>query len=318
MIQTKEYFEIKLKPNFMEKLECGSPILIRLGRNIKGNPVFSVSQISEENAFPVSKAIDVISKKSPVGFRYDLVLKDVKYSDMFYKVIDDLLFIAEGEKDRKRYAKKIIERYRAWCSFWKKGKKGLSKEEKQGLMGELIYIKQKLNEGIDANELIKSWKGPESTPQDFIKAGFWAEIKTIKHNADNICISSLDQLDNPPGAKESEVNKVTGRLVVVKLNLTPAIENPITLPNLVNELKNKLKDDDIAYDAFIRGLELANFDEALEKESEFKAEFVDMLYYDANATDFPKYRAKDVPPAIVGMKYLLSLPGLANWLVKEK
>lgn len=318
MLRTQEYFEANLKPNFMEKLDCGSPILIRLGRDIKGNPIFSVSQISEENAFPVSKAIDVISEKSPVGYRYDLILKDAKYSDMFYKVLDDLLYIAEGETDRKHYAKKIIERYRAWSSFWKKEKKGLTKEEKQGLLGELIYIKHNLKKGMDANELLKSWRGPESTPQDFIRTGFWAEVKTVKHNADSVSISSLEQLDNPPGSIQKGVQNVIGRLVVIKVNLTPAIENPLTLPGLVSELKELLKNDSIAYDAFLRGLELTNYDDTLEKESDFKAELVDLCCYNANADDFPKYRTKDVPNAIVGMKYVLSLPALSNWLVEEK
>jgi hypothetical protein len=318
-MNTREFFDTHPATNIVEKapLDHNPPILVMLGRDKDGNPLLSLSQIPEEKAFLSSQAIDVsCCSQQSFGFRYDLRLKEEKYRDIFYKVVDDLLNYAQNETDRKKYARCLIERYKVWSKFWKRDRTGLTKEEKQGLLGELIYIKDQLTRGKDSTILLRSWKGPECSPQDFIESGFWAEIKTIKHSSDSLSISSLEQLDNPAGLSDEDAQKVAGRLIVIKINLSPATPSPLKLTHLVDDIREMISSNSSALDLFENGLELLGFDYEKEKEDDFVAELVSITSFDANASDFPKYRARDVDNAVVGMTYQLSIPGLSKWIVE--
>ena len=316
----KDFFESHSTNNIMEKapLEYAPPLLVLLGRDRFGSPILSLSQILEEKAFQSSKAIDVsFVSQGSFGYRYDLKLTDEKFKDIFYKVAEDLLNYAESyESDRKKYAKCLIDRYRVWCTFWKKGSKTLDKEKKQGLYGELLYIEEQLQKGKDPELLMRSWKGPESAPQDFIESGFWAEIKTIKQSFDSIKVSSLEQLNNPAGLTQEESSKVVGRLIVFKLNLSPASPSPIKLTDLVNKIKSKLPSNSYALDLFITGLDMIGYDHEKELEDDFIAEVVSESIFNANAPDFPKFRRQDVNDAVIKMAYELSLPGLTKWKIE--
>lgn len=319
-MNTKDFFDTHLSPNIMEKapLDYEPPILVMMGRDQNCNPILSISQVPEEKAFISSVAIEVISyDQKTFGFRYDLKLKEDKFKDIFFKVVDDILCYAANETDRKKYARSLIDRYKVWCKFWKRNRTTLTREEKQGLFGELLYIRDNLKKGKDPDCLLRSWKGPEGAPQDFIETGSWAEIKTIKHTFDSISISSLEQLDNPAGLTEQEALKVKGRLIVYKLNLSPATPSPIKLTSLVDELESMLSPDSAAHDLLENGLELIGFDKEKEKEDDFVAELFSVSIFDANAPDFPKYRVKDVNNAVIGMNYELSIPGLVKWKVDE-
>lgn len=180
----------------------------------------------------------------------------------------------------------------------------------------MLYINEQLKKGKDPELLMRSWKGPESAPQDFIESGFWAEIKTIKQSFDSIKVSSLEQLNNPAGLTQEESSKVVGRLIVFKLNLSPASTSPIKLTDLVKIVKSKLPSNSYALDLFETGLDLIGYDHEKELEDDFIAEVVGESIFNANAPDFPKFRRQDVNDAVIKMTYELSLPGLTKWKIE--
>ena len=318
-MKTEEFFNTHTNSNIIAKavLDYEPPILVMLGRDIAGNPILSLSQIPYEKAFYSSKAIDVsCSNQNNFGFRYDLKLKDKKYSDIFFKVVDDILNYAANETDRKKYARRLVDRYKGWCRFWNKEKSSLTQEEKQGLFGELLYIREQLKKGKDPELLLRSWKGPVGAPKDFIEQGFWVEVKTIKHTLDYVSISSLEQLDNTAGLVEQDTLATIGRLIVIKLNLSPVSSMPLKLTELVSEIKLMLSSEMNASELFDNGLELIGFDSEKEKEDDFIAEIFDISTYNASASDFPKFRVEDVHNAVIGMTYKLSIPALLNWKIE--
>lgn len=320
-MKSKDFFNEHSDFNVLEKaiLDYEPPILIMQGKDSKGNPILSLSQIPYERAFPSSKAIEInCTNQNNFGYRYDLRLKEEKYKDIFFKVIDDILIYAAKEKDRKKYARCLVDRYKVWCKFWNRENKTLTYEKKQGLFGELFYIREQLKKGKDPEILLRSWKGPEGAPQDFIETSYWAEIKTIKHTSDSVNISSLEQLDNPAGLSEQESLNVTGRLIIIKLNLSPVSSTPLKLINLVTEIRSLLSTDTNARDLFENGLILLGFDMQREKEDDFIAELFDVSIYNANAPDFPKFKVKNVHNAVIGMSYKLSIPALINWKIEDK
>lgn len=317
-MNTKEYFEINKLPNVVQKPDLGysPPLLIMFGRDLNCCPIISFSQFPIEKAFNSSEVIEVLSKKLVTGFRYDIKLKDKSSAEIFYMLCDDLLTTALCEKERLKYAKKIVWRYKLWCKLLKRRKDGLSNEQKQGLFGELFYIIKKLDHGDDPDSLLKSWKGPEMAAQDFIEKGAWVEVKTVKQSATSIQISSLEQLDNPAGLSAEECKNVQGTLVIIKINKTTAGTTPFSLISLVDNIRKKLPEESEGLFIFERNLELLGYSQEKEKLENFSADIVDYQEYDANAIDFPKYRIKDVNPAIIGMRYDLSIAGISKWIKK--
>ena len=319
-MKTKEFFEINIKSNIIQKPELGynPPLLIMFGRDSSGSPIVSFSQFPVDKAFSDSDAIEVKCKKLNVGYRYDLKLKDIVFEEIFYMLFDDLLNFVACEEDRIKYAKKLVWRYKCWCKLLKRRKNGLNNEQKQGLFGELYYILKKLKDGVDPDSLIDSWKGPMMAAQDFIEKGAWAEIKTIKQNADSVQISSLEQLDNPAGLSAEESKNIKGRLIIVRINTSSASPCPTTLCSLVDQIKERLPSDSDGVFVFEQNLQLLGYDHERELMDSFVADVVDYQEYDANAVDFPKYRAMDVNSAIVGMRYELSISAISEWKVDEK
>lgn len=319
-MNVKEFFDKNVQSNSMSKFDIGipSPILIMLGRDNKSRPVFSLSQIYEKNAFKSSKAIEVSVKNlNEMGFRYDFKLTENQYMDIFCKVVEDLLVSASGEHDISKYTKRLIDRYKSWLNFWKNGSSSLSMAERQGLFGELYYINSQLNAGADPDRLMLSWRGPERADQDFIEKGFWAEIKTVESSKDSVIISSIQQLNNPAETQDEFTPEVDGRLVVIKVNNMPAVQNPVSLYQLVHTIKNTIKDYPVALDVFYRGLELYGLPLEEEEKNNFTAEITSYKQYQANSASFPKFKAKDINPAVTAMTYSLSLAGIEAWRIEN-
>ena len=89
----------------------------------------------------------------------------------------------------------VVDRYLQFFSDDKILK--LSKQEEQGLYGELLFIKRYLEENNDEN-VILSWTGPSKNKHDFIfPNNIGVEIKTISSQIrKNITISNENQLDS--------------------------------------------------------------------------------------------------------------------------
>ncbi|WP_369408059.1 PD-(D/E)XK motif protein, partial [Pseudomonas sp. SWRI111] len=76
----------------------------------------------------------------------------------------------------------------------------LSKSERIGLIGELLFLRDVLSDRVGWNAAIKCWNGPGGHEQDFVVAGSIFEVKTQVVTADRrIRISSEDQLDAVQG-----------------------------------------------------------------------------------------------------------------------
>lgn len=135
-------------------------------------------------------------------------LREVKAKKVFYSFCANLLDALQTEKNEIEALKLLKNRYAMWKSMFKKEfSNKLSREETQGLFGELYFLKNCLSKKLPIAECIRAWSGPDKTSKDFAIGKTWYEIKTIGANSICVKINSVAQLSS----------SVEGHLVVIKV-----------------------------------------------------------------------------------------------------
>lgn len=110
---------------------------------------------------------------------------------------------------------------------------GLSKEEQQGLYGELVFLRKMLSRSTNDTyaSTLKLWTGVEKTNKDFQGDNWAVEVKTTStNNAQFITINGERQLDN----------SLVAHLFIYHLVLEVSKINGESLPMIVAEIKNLL------------------------------------------------------------------------------
>lgn len=111
----------------------------------------------------------------------------------------------------------------------------LSEVEIKGLIGELLFLRDRLFSEIGETKAIGAWSGAEKTRKDFALDHDWYEIKTIDYGKDTVHISSIEQLDSPiKGAlvifqvermAEEYIGLTLNKLVTHILSLIPSVND---------------------------------------------------------------------------------------------
>lgn len=122
-------------------------------------------------------------------------LIDESVYEVYLKLCEDLIEQVKEETNTSRAQKIVLERFNLWKKMLER--KPLSVDEYKGVLGELLLIRDLLQEGIPAVEVINAWTGPEFTEQDFVFPSSWYEAKAVTSGAMVVTINSAGQLDHP-------------------------------------------------------------------------------------------------------------------------
>ena len=192
----------------------------------------------------------------------------------------------------------IYNRLQRWQKLFRKfGKKLLSEQEQQGLIGELYFLKNHLLNVFSSSEALSFWKGPFGEQQDFGFGDIAVEVKSKQGTSSPyIQISSIDQLS---------CNVENCFLYVITLNVAPHnISNTLSLNKIIDEVKEILassNDLDIFENllAEVGYMNLPEYDEKyylVSKETTFEVK-----------GDFPRLKADSVPHGISSIQYKIEL-----------
>ncbi len=192
----------------------------------------------------------------------------------------------------------IYNRLQRWQKLFRKfGKKLLTEQEQQGLIGELYFLKNHLLNVFSSSEALSFWKGPFGEQQDFGFGNVAVEVKSKQGTASPyIQISSIDQLS---------CNVENCFLYVVTLNVAPHnISNTLSLNKIIEEIKEVLpssSDLDIFENLLAEAgyMDLPEYDEKnylVSKESIFEVK-----------DDFPRLQADNIPNGIISIQYKIEL-----------
>lgn len=230
---------------------------------------------------------------------------------VFAALCEDLVNALKPLSDPKGMAQEFTNQLYKWKNLFDKMKfDGLSKEEQQGLYGELVFLRKMLSRSTnDAYaSTLKLWTGVEKTNKDFQGDNWAVEVKTTStNNAQFITINGERQLDN----------SLVAHLFIYHLVLEVSKINGESLPMIVAEIKNLLSSNVPALCIFeeklIEAKYIANH-ESLYAEHFYKKR--NEKYYKVLA-DFPRIMENDLRKGVSNVVYAISIGMCDEYLVSE-
>lgn len=263
--------------------------------------------ISDEDMGTVdsSKSMDVKRGLRESDNRWTLTFELLREEQhgVFMNFCCDIIEFSRQASNSKDALQLVVKRYKQWNRLLEYQRKGVMDEgARKGLIGELLFLRQRLESGMHPLDAIHGWIGPEGGDQDFVYADGWHEIKTISLSAATVSISSLEQLDN----------NEDGELIVMRVEkCAPEKKGAFSLNNLVQTVSELVQSESDALDLLISKLNKYGYIN-LSEYSQQSYFYFGFQPYLVNSS-FPKLIRAYIPEQITVAQYSLSLAGLIEW-----
>ncbi len=178
----------------------------------------------------------------------------------------------------------------------------LGTNARKGLIGELLFLKEKIELGAKPTDAVLGWVGPDGADQDFLYDDGWHEIKATGVSSTSISISSVGQLDCDND----------GELVVYRIDkCAPAQVGAFTLYGLIHSMFNILSKEVGALDEFVLKLGSAGYIDMTDYDKQIFV-FSSKQAYRVDKS-FPRLRRKEIPTEVISAEYQLSIPSIVSW-----
>ena len=223
--------------------------------------------------------------------------------EYFCTFCEDLITSTQVISDDETAYQTLRARYFSWKQLFKPNHGNLTEIEVMGLIGELLFLRDKMipTKGLDV--ALESWIGPEKTHKDFSYDNDWYEVKTINFGKESVHISSIEQLD---GSNE-------GYLTVYSLERMSPSFNGIKLNVLVNELIPMIRPSHHK-ETFLAKLSLYGFDFSPENDN-LVYDLKSVASYRVDNADFPRITRDLLPDPIIKVQYDIRLSEIERFKV---
>ena len=260
----------------------------------------SIVIVSETPADKItsSKSIEAACNKRKDGkYAVSFTLMNREQEDVFITMSSDIIEFSRYEKRSEEYA--------AWLKLLDHKRSALmSSNAQKGMIAELLFLKEKIEKGMQPSDAVAGWVGPDGADQDFVYDDAWYEIKTTVASSSQVKISSVEQLDNPD----------EGELVVFRIDkCAPAKSGAVTLYAMVHLLLGMMSSNVGAVDDFVLKLGSAGYIDMNEYDKEKFSVSAKQTYLVKES--FPRIVREVLPVEIVNLEYCLDLPSLDPWTV---
>lgn len=267
------------------------PLELYLGKNEKGNFTLRFNGNFQAVKLIGSGMLEIKQLKTST---YNSLLFCYTSDDnlsLFYNFCEDIINLTASYCGNDGYLE-IVNRYNQWKKMFYGDTKLLSENEVLGLIGELLFLRDKVFPVYGITVGLNGWSGPEPTHKDFSFKEEWYEIKSISSFKNSVSISSIEQLDS----------EYEGGLVVYSFEKMSQSFNGITLNKLVAEITSKIQFDG----------DIDLFFEKLKKVGYAFNEIYDSYVYNLTSTDkyivdknFPRIKRDNLPLGIGKVEYEL-------------
>lgn len=250
--------------------------------------------------------IDIQQFQTSTEFRLALSLREINDWDIFYILCDDLLQASDNSQEEKAMLSVVYNRLLRWQKlFRKRGKKLLTDQEQQGLIGELYFLKNHLLTRFSDAEALSFWKGPFGEQQDFGVGNTAVEVKSKQGtSAPYVQISSIDQL-------ESQLENFF--LYVITLNSAPhTIGEAFSLNEIIEEIKSSINDssDIDIFENLLSEVGYMDLPEYSEKKYLVSNESVFEV-----KEGFPRLMSQDIPTGVVSVQYKVEIKECKSFVI---
>lgn len=233
------------------------------------------------------------------------VLGDMSYQRMFDSFCDDMIESSRCIRPEKA-SEFATRRYEHWMRMFRVNKQFLGEQAIEGLLGELIALKDIMFGRYGVESSLDSWMNKKRGKQDFIQVDFWYEIKTTLEGRHGLTITSFEQLD-----RDDE-----GHMIVVTLRRSSR-QSPksITLNSVSAEIEQKL-DSPSARKMFADTIAFAGYDADPYYDDQC-FEVVNLAEYEVRE-GFPRLRGSKMNiPGVINGTYDIDLGSLTEYEVKR-
>jgi len=126
-------------------------------------------------------------------------LQERRYAEVFSSLAADVFSSIPPDADDRGVLEHTMRRLVRWKQFMAaRGEEGLSRQQRQGLYGELWFLLSHAIPVCGVARAVAAWGGPRGRPQDFEFATSAVEVKTTTAVApEGIQVASARQLDPP-------------------------------------------------------------------------------------------------------------------------
>lgn len=229
-----------------------------------------------------------------------LMLNETVNWELFLSLCSDLIRTTSYVDDPGSGVKVFLRRLSRWHEFLKRKRPGvLSPEAVKGLIGELLFLEERVVSEFGWETAVNSWKGPEGAPQDFAIHETAVEVKCqCGSSQPSVKITSAEQLI--PQLPE-------GYLVVYTISTADGEDNEgFSLNELVEKLRDQLEvAPEHTRERFEELLLLANYT-MLEDYNEPKYKRISAKCFQVK-DDFPRIQLSSIPAGIEHVSYSLEL-----------
>lgn len=300
------------------RLADGShPLDFRVGRDFRGRFVFQLdAECVEPGVLNLPKMSAMTCEVEPTGngrSRFVLILGNAADFRNFALMCKSLMLATDNltPSQSGEGLRQVVEEIHRWQEMLRRmADRLLSKSERIGLVGELLFLRDVLGGRFGWSAAIKCWNGPGGHEQDFVVSGNIFEVKTQVVTADRrIRISSEDQLD-----------PVQGRILLCNQGIAPLPTfDPAarTLNRLVSEIRDAIAKADRGASEL---LDIALLEAGYEEREEYDEEswvLVDRTYYDV-CGNFPRIERSDLRPGVEMVKYSVRVADCVPFTVGDE
>ncbi len=302
----KQWGSIDYKYGGFLQIDTQHPLEWHIGYQSINQKTFLLVCTTDIGTIESSKSMAVTRRKRESDNRWVLSFELLRNEQegVFAILCADIIEHSRLASNEKEALTLVISRYKQWSRLLESQKSGLMDESsRKGLMGELLFLQDRIKESDSALATIQGWVGANGADQDFVYEDGWYEVKSVGASASSVTISSLEQLDC---AGE-------GELVIMRIDkAAPDKVGALSLNDAVRQISSNLVGDSDALDIFRSKLSLYGYID-LQEYSEQKYYCSGSQRYSVNNT-FPKLIRQNVPIQVESLRYELSLSSLADWL----
>lgn len=221
------------------------------------------------------------------------ILLDNELDEVFALFIENIFESINNLDNESMVINQTLDSIAKWKKLFDKIKSTLlTEEEQKGLIGELLFISESIENEVPKDTIIENWYGPDYYNKDFIINNIGLEIKTTTQDRPTLKISSEQQLDKQD----------LDMLYLIQYNLEESRSNGFTLPEIINKVRIEIAVNYILKSKFDEKLIQIGYNDDDSAKYDTKYKLIEKHIYDVNK-DFPKITKSTLPKGIFNSIY---------------
>ena len=300
---SKDELIIKTKIDVVPQFNCYAATNHLTGNHLYLMTVSRHSAVPEFNNFRFKgvriEVFDYNESKELNIYLIDNELKDI-FSLFIENIIEEIID-ATTENEAIVITSNIIQKWKKL--FDKINRQGLTVEQQKGLLGELLFLNELINNSFNPDYLLNCWTGPDFEDKDFTLGSTCFEVKFTTSKLPRIKITSERQLDT------ANINN----LFLVNFSAESIKENGISLNSIVSEIRDKISQSSATTKFFNERLESSGYfdDESENYNTEYGVK--NRILYEVN-DNFPKLTNSNLPSGIYNASYYIENSAIEEFI----